>query len=160
MIADKIVPRAQISQIANLHREAGRRIVFTNGCFDILHAGHALYLQDAKSRGDVLIVGLNADAGIRRLKGAERPIIEQEDRAILLAALASVDHVVLFEEDTPFDLISEILPDVLVKGGDWTIDKIVGADIVIKRGGKVESIMFREGISSTIIIDKIKGGIN
>lgn len=160
MIADKICSRAQIAALAALYRQQGKRVVFTNGCFDILHAGHALYLQEAGALGDVLIVGMNSDAGIRRLKGAERPIIAQEDRAILLAALASVHHVVAFDEDTPYDLIREIQPDVLVKGGDWPIDSIVGADIVLSRGGKVESIMFREGISSTIIIDKIKSSVH
>ena len=133
-----------------------KNIVFTNGCFDILHKGHVAYLQAAKSLGDILIVGMNTDASVHRLKGQDRPVNSLEDRAFVLSALRSVDYVVAFDEDTPLSLIQAILPDVLVKGGDYTIDTIVGATEVLSYGGKVEIIPFVEGKSTTSIIDAIK----
>ncbi|NBO70485.1 D-glycero-beta-D-manno-heptose 1-phosphate adenylyltransferase [bacterium] len=133
-----------------------KNIVFTNGCFDILHKGHVAYLQAAKSLGDILIVGMNTDASVQRLKGQDRPVNSLEDRAFVLSALRSVDYVVAFDEDTPLSLIQAILPDVLVKGGDYTIDTIVGATEVLSYGGKVEIIPFVEGKSTTSIIDAIK----
>ena len=132
-----------------------KKIVFTNGCFDILHAGHADYLKKAKSLGDILVVGINSDESIRRIKGEKRPIIPQELRAFLLDSLKPVDYVIIFEEDTPFELIKAIKPDVLVKGADWDVDKIVGADFVLSYGGKVERIEFSFDISTTKIIEKI-----
>ena len=131
------------------------KIVFTNGCFDIIHAGHVKYLAEAKKLGDVLIVGLNSDDSVRRLKGPSRPVNNELDRAIVLGALKSVDYVCLFDEDTPLELITGLMPDVLVKGGDYTIDNIVGADFVMKRGGEVAVIPFVEGKSTTKIIGKI-----
>jgi len=129
--------------------------VFTNGCFDLLHPGHITYLQDAKALGDILIIGLNDDASICRLKGDARPINALQDRATMLAALKPVDAVVAFSEDTPIDLISALLPDILVKGGDYTIDNIVGADVVQAAGGSVTTISFLEGYSSTRLIQRI-----
>jgi rfaE bifunctional protein nucleotidyltransferase chain/domain len=133
-----------------------KKIVFTNGCFDIIHSGHVLYLQDAKSNGDILILGLNSDDSVKRLKGAERPINSQEDRAIVLAGQSAIDYIIIFNEDTPYNLISQILPDVLVKGGDWAVEQIIGHDIVLTKGGVVKSLMFKEGQSTTRIIEKMK----
>jgi rfaE bifunctional protein nucleotidyltransferase chain/domain len=137
-------------------REQGRRIVFTNGVFDILHPGHLRYLQHARSLGDALIVGLNADASVRRNKGPERPINPQEERAEILEALECVDAVVLFEEDTPDRIIKAIQPDILVKGADWGEDAIVGRDTVEARGGKVVRVPIEQGFSTTEIIRKIR----
>lgn len=131
------------------------RIVFTNGCFDILHVGHTRYLRDARALGDVLVVGINADASVKRLKGPERPIQNEDDRAEILASLASVDFVVRFDEDTPLALIEAIAPDVLVKGGDWPVEKIVGSNFVLARGGDVRSLPFHPGKSTTSLIERI-----
>jgi rfaE bifunctional protein nucleotidyltransferase chain/domain len=140
-------------------REAGKTLVFTNGCFDILHLGHTTYLEAAKKLGDVLIVGVNSDNSVRRLKGkiggVERPVNSESDRAAVLSALRAVDYTCIFDEDTPFELISALLPDVLVKGGDYTPETIVGADIVGSRGGRVVVIPFVEGKSTTRIIERI-----
>ena len=141
--------------IKNLKNE-GKKIVFTNGCFDIIHAGHIQYLQEAKALGDILIVGVNSDASVKRLKGNSRPINFEDDRLIVLDALKPVDYVILFDEDTPFNLIKAIIPDVLVKGGDWKIEDIIGYDIVTQNGGKVKSLSFKKGISTTEIIKRIK----
>jgi D-glycero-beta-D-manno-heptose 1-phosphate adenylyltransferase len=136
------------------------RIVFTNGCFDILHRGHVEYLKKAKLLGDILIVGLNSDSSVRRIKGDKRPINNESDRAIVLKELKSVDEVIIFQEETPLDLIKKIKPDVLVKGGDWKLEDIVGYEFVINNGGKVFSIPYIKGYSTTDIINKsarIKG---
>jgi D-beta-D-heptose 7-phosphate kinase/D-beta-D-heptose 1-phosphate adenosyltransferase len=117
-------------------KEAGKKIVFTNGCFDILHVGHLRYLQDAKDLADILFVGLNSDASVRRLKGEERPIVCEEERAEMLLGLKSVDYVCLFEEDTPIELIKKVKPDFLVKGGDWAVEQIVGHDYIATYGGR------------------------
>ena len=135
-----------------------KKIVFTNGCFDIIHAGHVKYLEEAKRHGDILVVGVNSDESIRRLKGKSRPINTLVDRIEVLTALSSVDYVIPFEEDTPYDLIKEINPDVLVKGGNYKVDEIVGKDIVEQRGGKVIAVDFFEGKSTTNIVNKIKKG--
>lgn len=137
-------------------RQQGESIVFTNGCFDLLHIGHVLYLEEAKTLGSKLVVGINSDASVRRLKGANRPIKDVYDRAHVLAALASVDMVIAFEEDDPGHLIKQIVPDVLVKGGDWKPEQIVGSDIVIAAGGQVRSLSFIEGYSTTQIEQKIR----
>ncbi len=139
-------------------KEEGKKIVFTNGCFDIIHAGHVDYLEKAKQLGDVLIVGLNSDDSVRRLKGEDRPVNIQEHRKRVLEALKPVDMVVIFEEDTPERLIKEIKPDVLVKGGDWSIENIVGADFVMSYGGQVKTIDFVYDISTTKIIQKARNG--
>jgi rfaE bifunctional protein nucleotidyltransferase chain/domain len=142
--------------LARRLREQGRRIVFTNGVFDILHPGHLRYLQHARSIGDTLIVGLNADASVRRNKGPERPINPQDERAEVLEALGCVDAVVLFEEETPDRIIKAIQPDVLVKGADWGENAIVGRDTVEARGGKVVRVPIEQGFSTTEIIRKIR----
>ncbi|RMH68560.1 MAG: D-glycero-beta-D-manno-heptose 1-phosphate adenylyltransferase [Gemmatimonadetes bacterium] len=145
--------------LLNIRQElatAGKTVVFTNGCFDILHRGHVDYLQAAKALGDVLIVGVNSDASVRRLKGEYRPIVPQADRAFILAALKPVDYVILFEEDTPAELIRNIVPDVLVKGGDYPIDQIVGREIVWQHGGEVKTIPLTAGRATTNIIEKIR----
>ena len=134
----------------------GKKIVFTNGCFDILHRGHVTYLNQARDLGDLLIVGINSDESVKRLKGPERPVNMLEDRAYVLSALKSVDYVIPFEEDTPINLINLIMPDILVKGGDYTIDRIIGAQEVLANGGKVEIIPFVPGKSTSAIIDTIK----
>ena len=153
-IRHKIVTKDFFEQQAEaLHRQ---KIVFTNGCFDVLHYGHVRYLAQARQLGDVLVVGLNSDASVRRLKGEGRPINPEQARAFVLAALEMVDYVCLFEEDTPYNLISAVQPDVLVKGGDYAIDNIVGGDIVKKRNGEVVVLPFVEGYSSTRIIEKSK----
>lgn len=138
------------------HRDQNKKIVFTNGCFDLLHIGHVKYLEEAKSLGDILIVGINTDQSVRRLKGPTRPIQNENDRAEILAALKAVDHTVLFDEETPIKLIENIKPDILVKGGDWKIEQIVGSDFVLQNGGKVFSLNFIEGRSTTRIIEKSK----
>lgn len=135
-------------------RRAGK-LVFTNGCFDIIHPGHVDYLERARSMGDCLVVGLNSDASVRRLKGALRPVNDQHSRARVLAALACVDFVMIFEEDTPLELIRAVSPDVLVKGGDWSVDRIVGREVVEERGGVVCSIPLLEGYSTTATINRI-----
>lgn len=137
-------------------KEAGKKVAFTNGCFDLLHVGHVLYLEEAKALGDVLVVGLNSDASVSRLKGPNRPIQDEYTRAHVLAALQSVDMVVLFPEDDPYNLISMLKPDILVKGGDWKIEQIVGSDIVLANGGDVKSLSFVEGYSTTLIEQKIQ----
>ncbi len=146
-----------LEKINNWKKE-GKKIVFTNGCFDIIHAGHVDYLEKAKALGDVLVVGLNSDESIRRIKGPERPINIQEHRKRVLEALKPVDLVIIFDEDTPERLIKEIKPDVLVKGGDWKIENIVGADFVKSYGGEVKTIDFVYDISTTKIIQKARYG--
>lgn len=134
----------------------GKKIVFTNGCFDILHRGHVTYLAEAKKLGDLLVIGLNSDASVKRLKGPERPINNEEDRKYVISQLKSVDFVEIFTEDTPLNLILKVKPDVLVKGGDWKIDQIVGGKEVIANGGDVFSLNFVDGYSTTSIIHKIQ----
>jgi rfaE bifunctional protein nucleotidyltransferase chain/domain len=144
------------AELAASFRRDGKRIVFTNGVFDILHPGHLRYLQHARSLGDILIVGLNSDASVRRNKGPERPINSQEERAEILEALECVDLVVLFDDDTPAEIIRAIQPDILVKGADWAEDAIVGRDTVEARGGKVIRVPVQAGFSTSALIEKIK----
>lgn len=132
-----------------------KKIVFTNGCFDILHSGHVDYLTKAKALGNILVVGLNSDKSIRKIKGEKRPIVNEMNRAIILSALKPVDYVVLFDEETPAELIEDIVPDILVKGADWEMDKIVGKDIVLSNGGEVKTIEFVNDQSTSKIIDTI-----
>lgn len=139
-----------------VEKAKGKKIVFTNGCFDILHRGHVTYLQQARELGDLLIVGINSDASVKRLKGQERPVNMLEDRAFVLSALKSVDYVIAFDEDTPLNLIMSIMPDILVKGGDYTIESIIGAQEVLAHGGRVEIIPFVPGKSTSSLIDVIK----
>lgn len=137
-------------------KSAEKKIVFTNGCFDLLHQGHLDYLAKAKDLGDFLVIGLNSDNSVKRLKGPTRPINDEKSRAVMLAALGMIDLVVLFDEDTPMELIQALNPDVLVKGGDYTIATIVGADYVEKSGGRVEVIPFLDGFSTTKIVTRIQ----
>jgi len=137
-------------------RAAGKKIVFTNGCFDLLHRGHVEYLGVAKSYGDILIIGLNSDSSVRRLKGAGRPFTNEQDRSYILAHLLMVDAVCLFDEDTPFTIISEVQPDVLVKGGDYKLHEIVGKDVVEQWGGKVVTVAVVKDKSTSVLIDNIR----
>jgi D-beta-D-heptose 7-phosphate kinase/D-beta-D-heptose 1-phosphate adenosyltransferase len=148
--------QGQVSAFVKDERAAGRRIVFTNGVFDLLHPGHVRYLQEARALGDVLIVGVNADESVRRNKGPDRPITNEEERAEVLAALACVDAVVLFAEDTPAEIIRLVQPDILVKGADWAADAIVGRDTVEARGGRVVRIKVEQGYSTTAIVQRIR----
>ena len=143
-------------KIAKARRDAGQRMVFTNGCFDILHAGHVSYLKEARRQGDFLVVGLNSDSSIREIKGPSRPVNSEEMRAAVLSGLGCVDYVTLFSDSTPERLIASILPDVLVKGADWAEDEIVGADIVKANGGWVVRIPFIHDTSTTETINKIR----
>ena len=155
-IAKKIMTIAEAKAQIQAWKVAGKTFAFTNGCFDILHPGHLYSLAETAKEADYLIVGLNSDASVKRLKGPDRPINSTERRAIVLANLVLVDAVIVFEEDTPLELISSLLPDVLVKGGDYTIDTIVGAKEIIANGGKVIINPIVEGFSTTNIIEKIK----
>ena len=143
-------------EIINRIKADRKKIVFTNGCFDLLHVGHIRYLAQAKRLGDFLIIGLNSDSSVKELKGKDRPINSFEDRATLLSAIESVDLVIMFEEQTPENLIKDIVPDILVKGGDYNIEDIVGYQTVIQNGGQVKTLSFYEGYSSTNYINKIK----
>lgn len=134
---------------------SSKKVVFTNGCFDILHVGHVKYLKEAKAQGDLLVVGLNSDSSVKRLKGNERPIQNENDRGEILSALECVDYVTLFEEDDPRNLIQLVKPDVLVKGGDWKPEQILGSDFVLSYGGEVKSLQFVQGRSTTNIVSKI-----
>ncbi len=154
-IEAKIHSNEQLVKTLAQWRSAGDRIVFTNGCFDILHFGHLHYLADARALGERLVVGLNSEASVRRLKGPTRPINDELTRTHLLAALEVVDAVVVFEEDTPLELIKLVQPDILVKGGDWKPEQIVGSDLVLASGGQVLSLPFVEGYSTTNIELKI-----
>lgn len=156
LIPQKIMTSPQLMQRVAQWRLTGKTIAFTNGVFDILHQGHIFSLSQAAKEADILIIGLNADASVKRLKGDSRPVNNQESRALLLASLQIVDAVVLFEEDTPLQLISSIVPDVLVKGGDYTVEQIAGAKEVIAAGGRVLINPILEGFSTTGIIDQIR----
>jgi len=151
----RVVHREELKTIRETLRRDRRKVVFTNGVFDILHRGHVDYLLKARGAGDVLVVGMNSDASVRRIKGEKRPIVPEEDRAFVLSNLVPVDFVCLFEEDTPYSLIAEILPDVLVKGADWSVEAIVGKEVVEKAGGVVSTIAFVPDRSTTSIIDRI-----
>ena len=155
-INSKIFSLDNLKNQVNAWKQAGKKIVFTNGCFDIIHRGHIEVLAQTAYLGDRLIIGLNSDSSIQKLKGEDRPIMTENSRAILLAALSFVDAVILFPEDTPINLISTLLPEILTKGGDYEIETIVGHEIVQNNGGQVILVPFVEGFSSTTIIDKIK----
>ena len=151
-------PSASLQEIKKIRlklKAEGKNVVFTNGVFDLIHSGHVDYLSKAKKLGDVLIVGLNSDDSVKRIKGDKRPILNQAERAFILSNIKPVDYVVVFEEDTPANLISEIIPDILVKGADWAVEKIVGKDIVEKNGGKVMNIEFVNDQSTSRIIELI-----
>jgi len=156
----RVVSLKSLAAIRKRLKKARKRVVFTNGCFDILHRGHVEYLSNAKSLGDALIVGVNNDASVKRIKGDGRPIVKEEDRAHVVAALASVDYVCLFREDTPYEIIRALVPDVLVKGADWPLEKVVGKDVVETAGGTVKTIKFLPDRSTTRIIQKISKSVS
>ena len=155
LLQSKILSKPELESQLEKWRNAGQKVVFTNGCFDLLHLGHIDYLAKARDLGDKLIVGLNTDASVQRLKGLTRPIKDELSRAHILASMQFVDAVIFFDEETPIGLISRIKPDVLVKGGDYTIEGIVGHEMVLKNGGEVCTIDFVPGYSSSTLIDKI-----
>lgn len=155
-IKNKILTPEQLTSVLTYLRLKQKKIVFTNGCFDLIHQGHVDYLAKAREKGDVLILGLNTDNSVHRLKGETRPIQDEQSRAMIIASLLCVDYVVLFDEDTPYELIKKVQPDVLVKGADYKVENIVGYDIVTAKGGKVETIEFLEGYSTSNIVNKIK----
>lgn len=150
----KVLPFSSIS--SELEKQRQKKVVFTNGCFDLLHVGHVRYLQEAKAQGDLLVVGLNSDSSVKKLKGPTRPVQIEADRAEILAALSAVDYVVIFDEETPEKLIHAVRPHVLVKGGDWKPETIVGAPFVMSYGGEVKSLQFVQGKSTTSLIAKSK----
>lgn len=150
-----ILSKKEMKSLRKKFKDENKKIVFTNGVFDIIHAGHVDYLLKAKAMGDILIVGLNSDLSVRKIKGDKRPLINQTERAFLLSNLKPVDFVVIFDEDTPFELIKELIPDVLVKGGDWSVNKIIGSDIVLSNGGVVRNIQIVNEQSTSKIIDTI-----
>lgn len=152
---NNILNRDEIIKVRNRFKSENKKVVFTNGCFDILHAGHVDYLNKSKELGDILIVGINSDSSVKNIKGKKRPIINENERAELVANLKSVDFVTFFEENTPKQIIDELIPDILVKGADWEIENIIGADVVIKYGGKVETIEFVSQQSTSKIIETI-----
>jgi rfaE bifunctional protein nucleotidyltransferase chain/domain len=154
-MSDNILTKEQMLVIRKQLKTEGKKVVFTNGCFDILHAGHVDYLNKAKEAGDILVIGLNSDSSIRRIKGDLRPVVPQQERAYILSNLKAVDYVVFFDEDTPKEIIDYLIPDILIKGADWAIDKIVGRDTVEKNGGEVKTISFVTNQSTTNIIQTI-----
>lgn len=156
-IEQKILNNQTLLQALETWRNLNYKIVFTNGCFDLLHKGHVDYLSKASDLGDVLIVGLNSDSSVKRLKGADRPILDETSRAIILASFSFITAVVLFSEDTPLNLIKKIQPDILVKGADYKPEDIVGYDIVMAKGGTISTLDYLPGCSTTEIINKIKG---
>jgi D-beta-D-heptose 7-phosphate kinase/D-beta-D-heptose 1-phosphate adenosyltransferase len=153
---NKLKTWEEITDISRKLKEQSKTIVFTNGCFDILHAGHVNYLAEAKELGNILILGLNSDSSVKRLKGNDRPVNNEQDRAVVLSALCSVSYIVVFDEDTPYELINNIKPNILVKGGDWKPEDIVGHDIVSSYNGRVMSLSFIEGKSTTDIVNKLR----
>jgi D-beta-D-heptose 7-phosphate kinase/D-beta-D-heptose 1-phosphate adenosyltransferase len=152
----KILSLHQLQETRERLRDAGKTVVFTNGCFDLLHPGHVRYLQQARTLGDVLIVALNSDRAVRELKGKTRPILKEDERAEVIAALACVDFALIFDDVSPHATIAALLPDILVKGGDWGVDQIIGAEEVRAAGGQVLSLSFIEGVSTSEIIERIK----
>ena len=154
---EKIKKREELKKILIAHQKAGKKIVFTNGCYDLIHVGHVRYLEEAKSHGDILVVAVNSDSSVKKLKGDKRPLIPEQERAEVLSALECVDYVVIFDEVDPLAIITYLKPDVLVKGGDWTVDTIIGRDAVEGSGGKVISLPYIEGdfSSTSKIIERI-----
>lgn len=155
MQATKHYPAPALAEVLADLRRQGQRIVFTNGCFDLLHPGHIYTLSQARSLGEVLVVGINSDASVKRLKGARRPILSETERVLLLSALAVVDYVTIFSEDTPLEIIHLLRPQVLVKGGDWSSEAVVGREVVEAEGGRVVLIPYQAGFSTTDIITRI-----
>ena len=155
MLKEKISNLSTLKKTISRLKKAGKKVVFTNGCFDLLHYGHVKYLQDARRKGDVLVVAVNSDSSVRKIKGKKRPIVNEKDRLGIIAALQSVDYAVLFKEKTPLKVIKLLKPDILVKGADWDKNNIVGADYVAGTGGRVSTIKLIKGRSTTNLIKKI-----
>jgi D-beta-D-heptose 7-phosphate kinase/D-beta-D-heptose 1-phosphate adenosyltransferase len=155
LLASKIKQLSELKKVLLRLKADNKKIVFTNGCFDILHYGHVKYLEDAKRKGDILVVAVNSDTSLKKIKGDMRPVVNEKDRMRIIAALESVDYVVLFKDNTPLKVIESIRPDILIKGADWHSRNIVGADFVIKNGGKVLTIKLVKGRSTTNLINKI-----
>jgi len=155
LLEKKIQNLRKLKKLIPYLKARRKKIVFTNGCFDLLHCGHVKYLQDGKKEGDILVVGINSDASVKRIKGKKRPLVNERDRLRLVASLESVDYVVLFKEDTPLEIIKFIKPDVLVKGADWNKSNIVGRDFVLSYGGRVSTIKLVKGYSTSNLIKKI-----
>ncbi|MCK9594685.1 MAG: D-glycero-beta-D-manno-heptose 1-phosphate adenylyltransferase [Candidatus Omnitrophica bacterium] len=155
MLEAKVKSLRRLAKEVSRLRRQGKKVVFTNGCFDLLHYGHLKYLESARSAGDILVVGVNSDASVKRLKGPKRPIVGQKYRVRLIAGLECVDYAVVFGQDTPLEVIKTVKPDILVKGADWKRSQIVGGDFVAKNGGKVLTIKFEKGLSTTSLINKI-----
>lgn len=153
---EKIKTRPEIKNVVHELKREGKKVVFTNGCFDLLHPGHIRYLEKARRNGDALVVAINSDRSVQRLKGKGRPVMPELERCEVLGALSCVDFVTIFDEDTPEKIIKELLPNVLVKGGDWPVDRIVGKEIVEAAGGKVVSIDFERGFSTSDIISRVR----
>ncbi|MEA1936419.1 MAG: D-glycero-beta-D-manno-heptose 1-phosphate adenylyltransferase [Thermodesulfobacteriota bacterium] len=156
----KIYSREKLKEILDKHRTHGKKIVFTNGCFDILHVGHTRYLRKARNLGDVLVLALNSDLSVKAIKGERRPLIPEDERADVVSSLESVDYVTIFNEHTPLELIECLKPDIIVKGGDWSEEDVVGRESVRKQGGKVVIIPEIKGASTTNIIEKVKSAWN
>jgi D-beta-D-heptose 7-phosphate kinase/D-beta-D-heptose 1-phosphate adenosyltransferase len=154
-MAKKIVQRKELKKTLRALKDAGKKIVFTNGCFDLIHLGHVRYLEAARAEGDVLVIGVNSDRSVHEIKGPNRPVVPEDERAEVLAALACVDFVTLFDEPDPLETIRTLLPDVLVKGADWAEDAIVGKEVVEQHGGRVVRVQLTEGASTTKIIERI-----
>jgi rfaE bifunctional protein nucleotidyltransferase chain/domain len=152
----KVFSRSELIEVRLRWKSSRKKVVFTNGVFDILHRGHVEYLAAAKSLGDELIVGINSDASVRKIKGPRRPVVVESDRAFLVSQLVPVDAVCIFEQETPYDLISALIPDVLVKGADWKVDDVIGKDVVERSGGKVLTLPFVPRHSTTLVIERIK----
>jgi len=159
-LLDKICDLQKLKELVSAWKKEGKKVVFTNGVFDLLHIGHITYMAKASELGDKLIIGLNSDSSVKRIKGDDRPVNDENSRAALLAALFFVDAIVLFNEDTPINLITSLMPDILVKGADYDIENIVGAKEVLANGGEVKTISFVDGYSSTSIIQKIRNQIS
>jgi rfaE bifunctional protein nucleotidyltransferase chain/domain len=157
-IEKKILDRKMLSSLLTVWKFKRKKVVFTNGCFDILHLGHIDYLSKAKELGDILLIGLNTDSSVKRLKGESRPVVNEQARAKILASLFFVDAIVLFDEDTPYELIKTVQPSILVKGSDYKEEDIVGYDIVKANGGSIKTLDFLEGYSTSSIIEKLKNG--
>jgi rfaE bifunctional protein nucleotidyltransferase chain/domain len=154
-LKDKIKNLGELLEIVDVHKKEGKKIVFTNGCYDLIHIGHLRCFQEGKKLGDILIVALNSDCSVRSIKGPTRPIIPQDERAEIMSALESVDYVTIFDQDDPLQIITSIKPDILVKGGDWNLDTIVGRDVVESYGGKVFALPLVPGVSTTQIINNM-----
>jgi D-beta-D-heptose 7-phosphate kinase/D-beta-D-heptose 1-phosphate adenosyltransferase len=155
-VSGKLKTLTELQSIRADAKRQGRSVVFTNGCFDLLHRGHVHMLRQAKARGDILIVAINSDRSVKAIKGPRRPVLSQEDRAELIAAMEMVDYVVIFDEPDPYSLIAALTPDVLVKGGDWSAEKIIGADVVMENGGQVAVVPYLKGFSTSEILERIK----